>query len=266
MTEPAAEIAAAAWLPVAELRPWAKNPRRNDPAVPRVMVSIQRFGFVAPIVIWRSAGRMVAGHTRLKALQQLLAADPAFTPKGAPGPGMARVVFHEFRDENEADAYALADNRLGELAEWDQPVLDEILGRLGEEERYAAGFDEGPKPQTGDGAEGARATLAERFGVPPFSVLDARQGYWQERKRAWLGLGIRSELGRGEALIPNGGGQHLRPGTMAEPSRAEPSRAEPSRAPDVEHRLQVRAAPGGSLMPAMDYRSRQRGDGKGRAL
>ena len=42
-------------------------------------------------------------------------------------------------------------------------------------------------------------TLAERFIVPPFSVLDARQGYWQRRKRAWLSLGIQSELGRGDA-------------------------------------------------------------------
>jgi len=36
--------------------------------------------------------------------------------------------------------------------------------------------------------------------VPPFSVLDARQGYWQDRKRAWLSLGIESELGRGVNL------------------------------------------------------------------
>jgi hypothetical protein len=39
--------------------------------------------------------------------------------------------------------------------------------------------------------------LAGRFLVPPFSVFDARQGYWQDRKRAWLALGIRSEVGRG---------------------------------------------------------------------
>lgn len=38
--------------------------------------------------------------------------------------------------------------------------------------------------------------LGEQFIVPPFSVLDTRQGYWQERKRAWVALGIRSELGR----------------------------------------------------------------------
>jgi hypothetical protein len=46
-------------------------------------------------------------------------------------------------------------------------------------------------------AQVARVTLAERFIVPPFSVLDARQGYWQDRKRAWIGLGIQSEIGRG---------------------------------------------------------------------
>lgn len=45
---------------------------------------------------------------------------------------------------------------------------------------------------------GDQATLAERFLIPPFSVLDARQGYWQKRKRMWLELGIQSELGRGE--------------------------------------------------------------------
>lgn len=49
--------------------------------------------------------------------------------------------------------------------------------------------------------EQAKQTLQERFGVPPFSILDARQGYWQERKRAWLALGIKSEVGRGANLL-----------------------------------------------------------------
>jgi DNA modification methylase len=38
--------------------------------------------------------------------------------------------------------------------------------------------------------------VAERFGMSPFSVLDARTGEWQERKRAWASMGIRGELGR----------------------------------------------------------------------
>jgi len=49
----------------------------------------------------------------------------------------------------------------------------------------------------GEGDSDGHSTLFDRFIVPPFSVLDARQGYWQERKKAWLSLGIQSELGRG---------------------------------------------------------------------
>lgn len=50
---------------------------------------------------------------------------------------------------------------------------------------------------------GAKATLTlnDRFLVPPFSVLDARAGYWQNRKRDWLSLGIKSELGRDDKLL-----------------------------------------------------------------
>jgi hypothetical protein len=39
-------------------------------------------------------------------------------------------------------------------------------------------------------------SLTDDYVVPPFSVLDTRQGYWQERRRRWLSLGIKSEVGR----------------------------------------------------------------------
>lgn len=42
-----------------------------------------------------------------------------------------------------------------------------------------------------------KGALRERFDFPPFSVLNAREGPWQERKRAWIACGIQSELGRG---------------------------------------------------------------------
>lgn len=38
--------------------------------------------------------------------------------------------------------------------------------------------------------------LKEKFIEPPFSILDARTGEWQNRKRYWKSLGIKSELGR----------------------------------------------------------------------
>ena len=39
-------------------------------------------------------------------------------------------------------------------------------------------------------------SLEHRFGIPPFTIMDARQGYWQGRKRLWMDLGIQSEIGR----------------------------------------------------------------------
>lgn len=39
--------------------------------------------------------------------------------------------------------------------------------------------------------------LGGDWDYPPFSVWNAREGWWQDRKRAWLSLGIKSELGRG---------------------------------------------------------------------
>jgi DNA modification methylase len=46
--------------------------------------------------------------------------------------------------------------------------------------------------------------LRDKFIEPPFSVLDTRRGEWQARKKAWINLGIKSELGRGEGLSLNG--------------------------------------------------------------
>jgi len=46
-----------------------------------------------------------------------------------------------------------------------------------------------------------RGELQKKFTIPPFSVLNAREGIWQERKRAWLALGIQSEVGRNDGLM-----------------------------------------------------------------
>jgi hypothetical protein len=44
--------------------------------------------------------------------------------------------------------------------------------------------------------------LREKFMEPPFSILDAKQGSWQNRKRKWNGLGMKSELGRDTDALP----------------------------------------------------------------
>lgn len=44
----------------------------------------------------------------------------------------------------------------------------------------------------------AKKKLEDTFIIPPFSVFDTRQGYWQERKSLWLSLGIKSHESREE--------------------------------------------------------------------
>lgn len=99
-----------------------------------------------------------------------------------------------------------------------------------------------------------RDTLVGRWIVPPFSVLDSRQSYWQKRKKLWLKLGIKSELGRGETL------------TYAIDADGR-STSDPDTAwTDRGKRKISRLSPGGSPRPACNYKNRERGDGAGRPL
>ena len=74
------------------------------------------------------------------------------------------------------------------------PELQQMLSDLAEE----TGLYQAGEETEGQNAEPAR--LADRFGVPPFSVLNAREGWWQDRKRGWISLGIESETGRDAAV------------------------------------------------------------------
>lgn len=132
--------AAAEWVGVNDLVPWTGNPRRiDDASVQRVVRSIERFGFGAPIVARRENAEVIAGHTRRLAVLSLLSRDAGFTVQGAPGPGLVPV---RWLDVSAADAHvlALADNRLTEKTAWDEDVLRETLGAWDEIDREDAGW------------------------------------------------------------------------------------------------------------------------------
>ena len=59
-----------------------------------------------------------------------------------------------------------------------------------------------PDPRTAQPrAKRPLGALNRRFGVPPFTILDARQGYWKERKASWIASGVAGpQLGRGAEL------------------------------------------------------------------
>jgi len=188
---------------VVNLVPHPSNPNKHGDAQVALLAKIIRHqGWRAPITISKRSGFIVSGHGRLQAALLLQVEQ-------------VPVDEQDFATEADEWAHLVADNRIAELAETDGAMLKDILGDLdtGAFDMDLTGFDNqelervinsfgdhdessGREPIT---PEVANATLCERFGVPPFSVLDARQGYWQDRKRAWLALGIKSEIGRGGA-------------------------------------------------------------------
>lgn len=110
-----------------EIRPYENNPRVNDGAVGAVAESIREFGFQQPIVVDRD-NVIIAGHTRYKAAKKLgLAEVPV-------------VVAGNLTDE-QVRAYRLADNKTGELAEWDFSALEEELDGIGELDMSLFGFE-----------------------------------------------------------------------------------------------------------------------------
>ncbi len=102
--------------PLAAITPYPGNPRVNDGAVDAVAASIREFGWRAPIVV-DGEGVIVCGHTRLKAAQRL---------------GLAEAPVHVARDltPEQVRAYRLADNKSGEISQWDYDLLPVELGAL----------------------------------------------------------------------------------------------------------------------------------------
>lgn len=105
--------AAAVWIDIETLNPWDKNPRLNSEAVDYVARSIRRFGFASPIIARTQDNTIIAGHTRYEAAKSL---------------GLSKVpVRYMSLDVDEAQLLALTDNKVGELADWDNNKLSELL-------------------------------------------------------------------------------------------------------------------------------------------
>ena len=105
------------------LKPYENNAKiHNAEQVERIAKSIQEFGFISPCLIDKDFN-IIAGHGRVKAAQQL-------------GLSTVPCVFIEGLTETQRKAYIIADNRLTELGEWDDDLLQSELELL-----RADGFD-----------------------------------------------------------------------------------------------------------------------------
>lgn len=98
-----------------DLKPYARNPRKNDDAVDYVANSIKEFGFIVPVVI-DNKNVIVAGHTRYKAAKKLGIED-------------IPCIIADDLTEKQINAFRLIDNKTQELSSWDYgKLIEELTG------------------------------------------------------------------------------------------------------------------------------------------
>lgn len=114
------------YVDIDSVKPYEKNPRKNDDAVPMVEESIRQYGFRVPIVIDKN-NVIVAGHTRYRAARNL---------------GMKSVpcVIADDLSDEQIKAYRIADNKVSDFSLWDNSLLLEELESLSPD--LFTGFDE----------------------------------------------------------------------------------------------------------------------------
>ena len=97
------------YLDIADIKPYKKNPRKNDKAVAIVEKSIKEFGFKNPIVLDKK-NEIIVGHTRLRAAKNL-------------GMEEVPVIFAEELTDEQVKAFRIMDNKSSEIAQWDFDLL-----------------------------------------------------------------------------------------------------------------------------------------------
>lgn len=116
---------------IKDLKPYEKNPRRNDEAVKFVASSIKEFGFKVPIIVDKDM-IIIAGHTRYKAAKRLKLKE-------------VPVIMADDLTDEQVKAFRLADNKVAERSEWDFDLLtDELTDILDiDMEQFGFEFDGG---------------------------------------------------------------------------------------------------------------------------
>ena len=172
------------YLKVKDLNPYKNNSRTHSHAqINQLSKSIKEFGFTNPVLIDENNG-VIAGHGRLLACDKASISDvPCVRLNGL--------------TEAQRKAYIIADNSIALNSDWDIEKLQievESLKDLDfnidfldlDFDDLGIDFEDEQEGLTDD--DSVPEKLCDRFIAPPFSVLDTRQGYWQERKKIWKDL------------------------------------------------------------------------------
>ena len=170
---------------------------RTDADFEKIAKSIKKHGFAFPFFVWKHDGinHVLDGHGRMGALKRMVAQGEHLPP--------LPVVYVNAKDQ--ADAKELLLKLNSHYGQMTAESVRDFLGDLQidfEDLALPEGvLDFSLEEKQKEIDKETKRTLQEQFLIPPFSVLDTRQGYWQDRKKKWKSIGIKSEEGRDNKML-----------------------------------------------------------------
>lgn len=179
------------YRPLGEIQKWDRNPKGHD--IPKIIASIERFGFNDVPLVDEEKQVLRSGHGRLQALEQMKTEGRSL-PKNLRKKGdewlVPTLAGVSFDNEKEAEAFALAVNRLVELGRWDETMLSSVLKDM--DNLAGVGWDETQVQRLLANAELTAAIDSQKLDDPELAGPDTRTGrpiliYRDETERnMWL--------------------------------------------------------------------------------
>lgn len=183
-------------ISISDLHPHPDNANRGD--IQAIRESIETNGFYGALLVQKSTGFILSGNHRYEAAKSL-------------GATCLPVIYVDVT-EQQARKILVADNRTTRLGQDDPEMLTALLQQILQDgeltgtgyttedlDQLLADITQNPTKESHPDPQ-STTSLQEAFLAPPFSTLDTRQGYWMDRKRAWLAIGLQSHLGREDEL------------------------------------------------------------------
>lgn len=171
---------------VADLKPHPDNARIfTEKGMQDLKRSINSIGMAQPINITKD-GVVLSGHARLMALQE----------KGVEEVDVY-IPNRELTAKEQQEVLIRMNANIAGLFDWDKAAniyeMDDLTDWGCEIPDLNVENDESTRETHG--------SLSDKFLYPPFSVLNAKGGEWQNRKKLWINKGLKSEVGRDDNLL-----------------------------------------------------------------
>lgn len=175
---------------IKDLKAAKYNPRKiTKKEVEKLKQSITEYGMIQNIVI-NADGTIIGGHQRIQACAEL-------------GILEVQAIRLDLSEEKEK-ALNIALNKIG--GNFDEQALTELLRELEEtQQNLVTGYDNDELARLFFKQNNqVNRLLIEDYIIPPFSVFDSKQGYWQKRKKEWIEKIGDSGEGRSDTLLGEG--------------------------------------------------------------